>query len=128
MNGSSNYVMCVYEYFQVCVHIVQSIHIEMIRMKEEWEVACSKAPPPKVIKQIWSPPLKGSVNSHLLFAASAGLLLLFYNRVVVLVVEVNIEKFLCRLHMSNLPPNHLCGLLFTLLGLHLVLIGVSKTL
>ena len=39
------------EYFQVCVHIVQSVHTEMVRMKEEWRVACSKAPPPKVIKQ-----------------------------------------------------------------------------
>ena len=31
---------------QVCVHIIDSVHTEMIRMKEEWEVSCSKAPPP----------------------------------------------------------------------------------
>lgn len=38
---------------QVCMHIIDSVHTEMIRMKEEWEVACSKAPPPpKPAKQV----------------------------------------------------------------------------
>ncbi len=28
------------------MHIIDSVHTEMVRMKEEWEVACTKAPPP----------------------------------------------------------------------------------
>lgn len=32
---------------QVCMHVIQSVHTEMERMKEEWEVTVSKAPPPK---------------------------------------------------------------------------------
>ena len=30
---------------QVCVHIIDSVHTEMVRMKEEWEATCIKTPP-----------------------------------------------------------------------------------
>ena len=32
---------------QVCMHVIQSVHTEMERMKDEWEGIVNKAPPPK---------------------------------------------------------------------------------
>jgi len=41
-------------FLQVCLHIIQSVHTEMLRMKEEWESTCSKPQSPKSSKQLAS--------------------------------------------------------------------------
>ena len=47
---------------QVCLHVIQSVHTEAERMKEEWEVMVAKGPPPKLSRQqssIDPPPMEG---------------------------------------------------------------------
>jgi hypothetical protein len=36
---------------QVCSHVIQSVHAEVERMKEEWETRVSRGPPPKLSRQ-----------------------------------------------------------------------------
>ena len=39
------YIPHMHVLIQVCVHIIDSVHTEMVRMKEEWEATCIKTPP-----------------------------------------------------------------------------------
>ena len=43
--------MCVHSIHQVCGHVIQSVHAEVERMKEEWETRVSRGPPPKLARQ-----------------------------------------------------------------------------
>ena len=36
---------------QVCMHVIQSVHTEVERMREEWEGIVAKGPPPKLTRQ-----------------------------------------------------------------------------
>ena len=36
---------------QVCGHVIQSVHSEVERMREEWETRLSRGPPPKLTRQ-----------------------------------------------------------------------------
>ena len=49
-SNARNYNGCCF--LQVCSHIIQSVHTEMLRMKEEWEATSSKPTPPKPSRQM----------------------------------------------------------------------------
>ena len=44
---ASTFVLTLLSGPQVCIHVIESVHTEMERMKDEWEVSVAKAPPPK---------------------------------------------------------------------------------
>ena len=51
---------------QVCVHIIHSLHTEMLHMKEDWEVLLSRAPPAK------QPSRQASSDAGQLFGLGPG--------------------------------------------------------
>lgn len=49
---------------KVCLHIIQSVHTEMLRMKDEWDVTCCKPLPTKPAKQVNVEPSSTTVSEE----------------------------------------------------------------